>query len=88
MLSDGVILLHANTHTARKTQELQQKFKWEVRSHPPCSPELAHNLSTKHFSILLIPRRADSSVRVQVDSPGVEHSCRHGESVAKSYMKY
>ncbi|GBN64472.1 hypothetical protein AVEN_79588-1 [Araneus ventricosus] len=30
MLSDGVILLHDNTHTPRKTQELLQKFKWET----------------------------------------------------------
>ncbi|GBL93239.1 hypothetical protein AVEN_42679-2 [Araneus ventricosus] len=35
MLSDGVILLHDNTHTVRKTQELLQKFKWKVWSHPP-----------------------------------------------------
>ncbi|GBO16839.1 hypothetical protein AVEN_13405-1 [Araneus ventricosus] len=34
MLSDGVILLHDNTHTARKTEELLRKFKWEVWSHP------------------------------------------------------
>ncbi|GBN23016.1 hypothetical protein AVEN_141954-1 [Araneus ventricosus] len=34
MLSGGVILLPDNTHTARKTQELLQKFKWEVWSHP------------------------------------------------------
>ncbi|GBM07965.1 hypothetical protein AVEN_46782-1 [Araneus ventricosus] len=34
MLSDGVIILHV-THTARKTQELLQKFKWEVWSHSP-----------------------------------------------------
>ncbi|GBM77286.1 hypothetical protein AVEN_205626-1 [Araneus ventricosus] len=33
MLSDGVILLHDNTHNASKTQELLRKFKWEVRSH-------------------------------------------------------
>ncbi|GBN31486.1 hypothetical protein AVEN_33003-1 [Araneus ventricosus] len=37
MLSDGVILLHDNTHTARKTQELLRKFKWEVWSHTPNS---------------------------------------------------
>ncbi|GBN25991.1 hypothetical protein AVEN_253102-1, partial [Araneus ventricosus] len=35
MLSDGVILLHDNTHISRKTQELLQKFKWEVWSPPP-----------------------------------------------------
>ncbi|GBM68629.1 hypothetical protein AVEN_168823-1 [Araneus ventricosus] len=33
ILSDGVTLLHDNTHTARKTQELLQKFKWEVWIH-------------------------------------------------------
>ncbi|GBN60101.1 hypothetical protein AVEN_51095-1 [Araneus ventricosus] len=39
MLSDGVILLHGNTHTARKIQELLQNFKREVWSHPhPIQP--------------------------------------------------
>ncbi|GBN23551.1 hypothetical protein AVEN_212141-1 [Araneus ventricosus] len=33
MLRDGVILLHDNTHNARKTQELLRKFKWEDWSH-------------------------------------------------------
>ncbi|GBM89795.1 hypothetical protein AVEN_175375-1 [Araneus ventricosus] len=28
-----VILLNGNTHTARKTQELLQKFKWQVWIH-------------------------------------------------------
>ncbi|GBO01515.1 hypothetical protein AVEN_36110-1 [Araneus ventricosus] len=50
MLSDGVILLHDNTLTARKTQELLQKFKWEVWSHPPYTPDLAPNLGLKHLS--------------------------------------
>ncbi|GBL88884.1 hypothetical protein AVEN_158987-1 [Araneus ventricosus] len=49
MLSDDVILLHDNTHIARKTQELLQKFKWEVWSHPPYSPDLAPNLDSKHL---------------------------------------
>ncbi|GBN36599.1 hypothetical protein AVEN_185515-1 [Araneus ventricosus] len=35
MLSDGVIRLHNNTHTARKIQELLQKFKWKFWSHLP-----------------------------------------------------
>ncbi|GBN49498.1 hypothetical protein AVEN_59859-1 [Araneus ventricosus] len=34
MLSDSAMLLHDNTHTAHKIQELLQKFKWEVWSHP------------------------------------------------------
>ncbi|GBN26313.1 hypothetical protein AVEN_187193-1 [Araneus ventricosus] len=41
MLSDGVILLHDNTHTSRKTQELLRKLKWEVWSHYPHSPDSA-----------------------------------------------
>ncbi|GBN11154.1 Dual oxidase [Araneus ventricosus] len=45
MLSDGVILLHDNTHTARKTQECLRKFKWEV-----WSPDSAPNLGSKHLS--------------------------------------
>ncbi|GBM69307.1 hypothetical protein AVEN_112651-1, partial [Araneus ventricosus] len=45
MLSDGIILLHDNTHTARKIQQLLRKFKWEVWSHPtPYSPDSALNL--------------------------------------------
>ncbi|GBO38951.1 hypothetical protein AVEN_73504-1 [Araneus ventricosus] len=43
MLSDGVILLHDNTHTARKTQELLRRFKWEVWSHPPTS-QIRHSI--------------------------------------------
>ncbi|GBO44740.1 hypothetical protein AVEN_138332-1 [Araneus ventricosus] len=50
MLSDGVILLHENTHTSHKIQELLQKFKWKVCSHPPYSPDLAPNLGSKHSS--------------------------------------
>ncbi|GBM07625.1 hypothetical protein AVEN_230056-1 [Araneus ventricosus] len=34
MLSDDIILLRDNTQTARKTQELLQKFGWGVCSHP------------------------------------------------------
>ncbi|GBN99374.1 hypothetical protein AVEN_147270-1 [Araneus ventricosus] len=49
MLGDGVILLHDNTHTARKTQELLRKFKWEVWSHPYSSYS-APNLGSKHLS--------------------------------------
>ncbi|GBM35281.1 hypothetical protein AVEN_203852-1 [Araneus ventricosus] len=48
MLSDGVILLHDNTHTVSKTQELLHNFKWEVWSHP--RPDLAPNLGSKHLS--------------------------------------
>ncbi|GBM94358.1 hypothetical protein AVEN_166711-1 [Araneus ventricosus] len=50
MLSGGVILLHDNTHTARKTKELLQKFKWEVWIHPPYSLDLSSNLGSKHLS--------------------------------------
>ncbi|GBN00211.1 hypothetical protein AVEN_213896-1 [Araneus ventricosus] len=50
MLSDGVILLHGNTITSRKTQELLRKFKWEVWNHPPYSPDSAPNLCSKHLS--------------------------------------
>ncbi|GBM24269.1 hypothetical protein AVEN_22595-1 [Araneus ventricosus] len=50
MLSDGVILLHDNTHIASKTQKLLQKFKWKVRSHPQYSPDSAPNLNSKHLS--------------------------------------
>ncbi|GBM87398.1 hypothetical protein AVEN_168646-1 [Araneus ventricosus] len=50
MLSDSVILLHDNTHTARKTQEMLRKFKWEVWSHHPYSPDSAPNLGFKHLS--------------------------------------
>ncbi|GBM29771.1 hypothetical protein AVEN_238846-1 [Araneus ventricosus] len=47
MLSDGVILLHDNTHTARKTQELLRKLSLEP---PPYSPDSVPNLGSKHLS--------------------------------------
>ncbi|GBN89366.1 hypothetical protein AVEN_173839-1 [Araneus ventricosus] len=50
MLSDGVILLYDNTHIARKTQELLQKFKREFWSHPPYSPGMVPNLGSRHLS--------------------------------------
>ncbi|GBM12745.1 hypothetical protein AVEN_228532-1 [Araneus ventricosus] len=50
MLSDSVILLYDSNYTARKTQEFLGKFKWEVWSHPPYSPDLAPNLGCKHLS--------------------------------------
>ncbi|GBO08124.1 hypothetical protein AVEN_267543-1 [Araneus ventricosus] len=52
MLSDGIILLHDNArlHTARKTQELLQKFTREVWSHSLNSPDLAPNLVSKRLS--------------------------------------
>ncbi|GBN19353.1 hypothetical protein AVEN_61676-1 [Araneus ventricosus] len=50
MLSDGVILLQDNIHTESETQELLQKFKWEVWSRPLYSPDLAPNLGSKHLS--------------------------------------
>ncbi|GBM97721.1 hypothetical protein AVEN_125247-1 [Araneus ventricosus] len=49
LLSDGVILLHGNTHTANKTQEWLLKFKREVWSHP-YSPYSAPSLGSKHLS--------------------------------------
>ncbi|GBL77921.1 hypothetical protein AVEN_143255-1 [Araneus ventricosus] len=50
MLSDGIILLHDNTHAARKTQELLQKFKWVDWRHAPYSPDLDPRLGSKHLS--------------------------------------
>ncbi|GBM43380.1 hypothetical protein AVEN_264600-1 [Araneus ventricosus] len=49
MLIDGVILLHDNTHTADKTQELLRKFEWRVWIHP-IQPTLTPNLGSKHLS--------------------------------------
>ncbi|GBN71334.1 hypothetical protein AVEN_190769-1 [Araneus ventricosus] len=49
MLSECVILMHDNTHAARKTQELLRKFKWEVWSHP-YSPDSVPNLGSKYLS--------------------------------------
>ncbi|GBM28537.1 hypothetical protein AVEN_70133-1 [Araneus ventricosus] len=59
MLSDVVNLLHYNTHTARKTQKLGQKFKWEVWSHLPYSPDLAPNLRSKHLYGTRFPSNSD-----------------------------
>ncbi|GBN51810.1 hypothetical protein AVEN_91818-1 [Araneus ventricosus] len=49
MLSDGVILLNDDSHTARKDKKLLQKFKWKVWTQPPYSPDLATNLGSKHL---------------------------------------
>ncbi|GBN09212.1 hypothetical protein AVEN_123458-1 [Araneus ventricosus] len=50
MLSDGVILLQVNTHTSRKTQEVLQKFEWEIcATPPPYSQDSAPNLGSKRL---------------------------------------
>ena len=43
MLKSGIVLLHDNArpHTAAKTKETVQNFKWETFDHPPYSPDLA-----------------------------------------------
>ncbi|GBL77891.1 Histone-lysine N-methyltransferase SETMAR [Araneus ventricosus] len=43
MLSGGIVPLHDNArlHTAAATQELLDKFGWEIFDHPPYSPDLA-----------------------------------------------
>ena len=42
-MSSGIILLHDNArpHTAAKTKEKIQDFRWELFDHPPYSPDLA-----------------------------------------------
>lgn len=42
-LSAGVVLIHDNArpHTARATQQLLEKFGWDIFDHPPYSPDLA-----------------------------------------------
>ncbi|GBL88102.1 hypothetical protein AVEN_133747-1 [Araneus ventricosus] len=65
MLIDGVILLNDNTHIARKTQELLQKFKWEVWSHSPHSPDLAPNLGSKHLSGTRFSSKSDVKIATE-----------------------
>ncbi|GBL84961.1 hypothetical protein AVEN_42219-1 [Araneus ventricosus] len=60
MLGGGVIFLHDNTHTARKTQELLQKFKWEVWSKLPYSPDSAPNLGSNHLSGIRFSSESDT----------------------------
>ena len=45
MLSKGVSILHNNArpHTARQTVTLLQWFGWDIITHPPYSPDLAHS---------------------------------------------
>jgi len=45
MLSSGIVLLHDNArpHTAVRTAQLLQQFRWEVFDHPPYNPDLAPN---------------------------------------------
>ncbi|GBN87507.1 hypothetical protein AVEN_265703-1 [Araneus ventricosus] len=50
MFSDGVILLHENIHTVRKTQELPEKIQMGSLEPLPYSPDLAPNLGSKHLS--------------------------------------
>ncbi|GBO33829.1 hypothetical protein AVEN_97712-1 [Araneus ventricosus] len=47
MLGDGVILLHDNIHTARKTEELLRNLEHLLPTH---SPDSAPNLGSKHLS--------------------------------------
>ncbi|GBM69054.1 hypothetical protein AVEN_155526-1 [Araneus ventricosus] len=68
MLSDGVILLHDNTHTARKTRELLQKFKWEIGSLPSYNPDLAPNLGFKHLSGTMFSSNSDVKTAAVTDS--------------------
>ncbi|GBN60335.1 hypothetical protein AVEN_90834-1 [Araneus ventricosus] len=65
MLSDGVILLHDNIHTIRKTQELLQKFKWEVWSQPPYSTDSAPNLGSKLLSRTRFSSEGDVKIVVE-----------------------
>ncbi|GBN79761.1 hypothetical protein AVEN_56441-1 [Araneus ventricosus] len=67
MWSDGVILLHGNTYTVRKIQELQRKFKWEIWSQPPYSPDLAPNLSSIHLSGTRFSSDSDIKTLAQSD---------------------
>ena len=43
LLTKGVLFLHDNArpHTAARTVQLLQNFKWEILEHPPYSPDLA-----------------------------------------------
>ncbi|GBM79964.1 hypothetical protein AVEN_122554-1 [Araneus ventricosus] len=50
MLSDGVIRLHDNTHTARKTHELLKSSSGKSGATTPYSPDLALNMGSKHLS--------------------------------------
>ncbi|GBM03196.1 hypothetical protein AVEN_70611-1 [Araneus ventricosus] len=58
MLSDGIIILHDNTHTDRKTQELLQMFEWEIWSPPPIHSK--HLFGTRFSS--------DSDVKTAADN--------------------
>ncbi|GBM02444.1 hypothetical protein AVEN_183269-1, partial [Araneus ventricosus] len=65
MLSDGVILLHDNIHTVLKTQELLQKFKWEVWSQTPYSTDSARNLGSKLLSRTRFSSEGDVKIVVE-----------------------
>ncbi|GBL90376.1 hypothetical protein AVEN_178819-1 [Araneus ventricosus] len=45
ILISGVVLIHDNTrsHNAVVTQQLLEKFKWDVSDRQACSPDLATN---------------------------------------------
>ncbi|GBO15434.1 hypothetical protein AVEN_139206-1 [Araneus ventricosus] len=87
MLSDGVILLHGNTHTALKTQELLRKFKWEVWSHPPNSPDSTPSLGSKHLSGTRLSSDGDEKTAAENWLNGLgRHFCQAGlnKSVLRS----
>ncbi|GBM93662.1 hypothetical protein AVEN_132446-1 [Araneus ventricosus] len=68
MFSDGVILLHDNTHNDRKTQESLLKFKWEVWMHPSPhtqSPDSAPNVGSKHLSRTRFSSESDVKIVVE-----------------------
>ncbi|GBO30838.1 hypothetical protein AVEN_174961-1 [Araneus ventricosus] len=65
MLSDGVILLPDNTHTARKTQELLLKLKREIWSYPIYSSDLAPNLGSKHLSGTRFSSKSDAKTAAE-----------------------
>ncbi|GBM26616.1 hypothetical protein AVEN_85219-1 [Araneus ventricosus] len=66
MLSDGVIFLHGNTHTAFKTEESLHKFKWEVWNHSPYSPDSASNLDSNYLSGARLS--SDSDVEIAAEN--------------------
>jgi len=68
-LSSGIILLHDNArpHTAAKTQEKIQNFRWDLIDHPPYSPDLAPSdyFLFLHFKQWISGQRFESDEELQ-----------------------
>ncbi|GBO19141.1 hypothetical protein AVEN_54187-1 [Araneus ventricosus] len=83
MLSDGVILLHDNTHTVRKTEELLRDSSRKSGA-TPYSPDSVPNLGSKHLSGKEDESICEFSV-CKCDKEVVECIAQHNHTYSEHY---